>query len=240
MAVDCLHEPPVIAFAKTFGASIGILGAALAGLLNNALRWLVWVIGEWRREYELIKGLNAEIGSNSASEASWSDPAGGRKLIDDLKADLGPDKPWAPYVAVVDANIVFDSLKGAISRLPADVIEKVVKYYNLAVGLTKQLADLRADAYVTLSHSRQVMVIEGIFALGAEAAAPAATAALARRLTALQILYGLGVAGLAISILIVVPALIRAADFLVTWTLIPAAEWASACDLAPKQANQRC
>ena len=200
MAVDCLHEPPVIAFAKTFGASIGILGAALAGLLNNALRWLVWVIGEWRREYELIKGLNAEIGSNSASEASWSDFCGRKKLSDRRsQGGSGIDNSWAPYVAVVDANIVFDSLKGAISRLPADVIEKVVKYYNLAVGLTKQLADLRADAYVTLSHSRQVMVIEGIFALGAEAAAPAATAALARRLTALQILYGLGVAGLAIT-----------------------------------------
>ena len=41
MAIDCLHEPAILAFGKAFGASLGIFAAALAWLLNNAIRWLV-------------------------------------------------------------------------------------------------------------------------------------------------------------------------------------------------------
>ncbi len=236
MAVDCLHEPGVIAFAKTFGASIGIFGAALAWLLNNALRWIVWRIGEWRSEYELIKGLEAEIASNVASERNWADESQYDRLLAALETDPGPCKPWAPYVAVVEANIVFDSVKTSINRLPADVITKVVEYYNLTSGLTAQLADFRTETFAQISHARQTIVIRRTYDLGRSVVAAAAAAAdeLAKRLQALQVLLGLGIAGAALALTMGVPVCVSAASVFLLDDLKPAVEWASACDLAPR------
>ena len=236
MAADCLHEPQVIAFAKTFGASIGILGAALAWLLNNALRWLVWLISERRREYELIKGLKAEIASNAASESNWAGAANGEKLIATLRSDRGPYKPWAPYVAVVEANFVFDSVKDTINRLPADVIVTLVEYYNLTAGLTKQLGDFRSEAYTQLSHDRQIYVIRGVYALGDEVAAAAARAeaALAQRLRRLNVINAASIALAAFAAALYLPSLFEALGAYIESSVKPAVEWASSCDLASK------
>jgi hypothetical protein len=236
MAIDCLREPGVIAFAKTFGASIGILGAALAWLLNNALRWLVWLISERRREYELIKGLSAEIASNAASEKNWSSPEVCKELIAKLSVDPGPRKPWAPYVAVVDANFVFDNIKDAINRLPAEVIAALVEYYNLTNGLTTQLADFRSEAYLKLSHDRQVKLIQQVYTLGAVVAnaSARAQAALAQRLRMLKVTYGLTMAVFTIAAAKIVPAAISASATFAEQSLTPAVEWASTCDLTPK------
>lgn len=235
MAIDCLHEPILLSLGKAFGASLGILGAALAWLFNNLLRWLVWVVGEWRKEYELIKALRAEIASNGASERYWSDPAVADKLIAGLKSDLGPYKPWTPYVAVTERNQVFDNLGIAISRLPAGAIAKVVAYYNLTSGLTRQLADFRSEAYAVLSHPRQVKVLQQVFLLGAEigTAAREADHALKSRLNALEVMYGLGLACLAMTCFIGIPSLIGMGEQVVM-RVTPAVEWASTCDAAPK------
>ena len=237
MAIDCQHEPEVIAFAKTFGASIGILCAALAWLLNNAIRWLVWLISERRREYELIKGLTAEIASNAASETNWSNPEVCKELIAKLSVDPGPRKPWAPYVAVVNANFVFDNIKEAINRLPADVIAALVEYYNnLTAGLTAQLADFRSEAYAQLSHDRQVKLIQQVFTLGGiiAAASARAQAALAQRLRTLKVIYGVTLAAAAATI---GPSAIADGNAFVEHSLTPAVEWASTCDLAPKSSK---
>jgi hypothetical protein len=236
MTVDCLHEPAVLAFAKAFGASIGILGAALAWLLNNVVRWTVWRIGEWRSEYEPVKGLKAEIASNARSERNWAAPEEADKLIAALKTDLGPYKPWAPYVAVIEADIIFDGLKGSINRLPSNVIEKVVEYYNLTSGLTKQLEDFRSEAFTQLSRPRQTTVIRGVYELGAAVitAADKALEALEKRVQTLRIVQSLGFIGLALAAFVGVPLACSAAKSFVAEGLIPAAEWASACDLAPK------
>jgi hypothetical protein len=162
MAVDCLRQPVLIAFAKTFGASIGILGAALAWLLNHALRWFLSVTSERRSEYELIKGIRAEFASNANSKRSGTDAAQAEQLIADLKSEPGPYKPWTPNFAVVDENFAFDNLKGSIIGFP--------------VGLTKQLADFRSDAYAKLSHDRQKTFIRRAHALGADVALVSETA----------------------------------------------------------------
>ena len=207
MAIDCLHEPLMVAFAKTFGASVGIFAAAMAWLLNNCLRWLIWTVGELRREYELIKGLRAEITNNSWSESNWSDPAQGEKLIADLSANLGPDKPWIPYVAVADMDFVFDSIKGSLGRLPTRAFNTIVSYYGLSAGLSTQLTDLRTDAYASLSRERQLKVLRWIHVLGAEVAdaAQKAIEALENRLIALQVIYGISLAALAIALLLLAP-----------------------------------
>ena len=228
--MDCLREPGLIAFAKSFGASVAILGAAAAWLLNNALRWLVWFVGERRREYELIKGLKAEIGSNAESEQNWSGAAAANALIERLRTQVGPYKPWVPYVAVVESNAVFDGAKDSINRLPAFVIEKVVEYYNFTTGLTAQLHDLRSEAYAKLSHARQITVLRNLYDLGEKVVSAGGQAqdALPRRLTALQTLYGVGVAVLALAVFIGAPALVGAAKAFVAEALTPAVEWASA------------
>ena len=236
MAIDCLHEPAILAFGKAFGASLGIFAAALAWLLNNAIRWLVWLISEWRREYELIKALRAEIASNSSAEGNWSDAASADQLLASLKSDLGPYKPWTPYVAVIEGNQVFDSAKPSISRLPANAIEKLVAYYNLTSGLTTQLADFRSEAYAGLSHQRQTKVIREVYALGAEVQKAAQTAldGLNGRLEALRILYGLGIAVGALALFIGVPSALGTGRALWAYAVTPAVEWASSCDLAPR------
>jgi hypothetical protein len=235
MIPDCAHEPAIIALFKATGASLGVLAAALAWLLNNLLAWIVWQMGQWRRRHEIIKALHAEIESNSESEKNYADPVEADKLIVRLKSDLGPYKPLAPYVAIVDRNVVFEQVASSITALPARIIEKVVNYYNFTRGLTVQLADFRSDAYKSMSRERQESVIRQTYALGAEVAkaASAALDALRAEIQALKIGFALALVGLAITALVLVPAAIGLASRVMNDTVKPAVIWASACDLSP-------
>ena len=237
---DCAHEPPLIALFKTPGASLGLLGAVLAWLLNNLLAWIVWQLGQLRRRHETIKALHAEIESNSESEKNYAALGEAEKLIARLKYDLGPYKSLTPYVAVVDRNVVFEQIAGSITVLPARVIGKVVSYYNLTNGLTAQLEDFRSEAYRTLSQARQETAIRGTYVLGADVARAAAAAleALSVELQALKIGFSLALALMAILGLVFIPAAIGFVGRFVNDALKPAVEWASACDLSPSNAQK--
>ena len=236
MADICAHEPIFIAFAKTMGPTLALLGAIVAWLANNLISWCGWQIGRSVRCYEAMKALKAEIASNRESELFYADSANVEALVRQLKTDIGPYKPWAPYAPVVDRNPVFDNLVGSLAVLPARVSESVVAYYNLTSGLTAQLQDFTSDTYKQLSRVRQAAVIRDLCPLGRDIAraADSALETIELYLQRYRLALGLFIAAGALILLIGVPALIGASRRFVQ-VFTSAAEWASTCDMVPKK-----
>ncbi len=164
--ISCLREPGIVAFAKTFGASLGILGAAVAWLLNKLLGWFVWEGERLLERFEALKALRAEIADNLRSEKAYANPEVGRKFIASLKAKLASDAPLSPYVAVYEDDRVFEETAKSLRKLPLDVIDSVVSYYSASAGLTRQLVDFRSDAFLALSRERQEAVVADTYEEG--------------------------------------------------------------------------
>ena len=236
MTPECAHEPFLIALAKTMGPTLALLGAIVAWLANNLISWCGWQIGRSVRCFEAMKALKAEIASNRESELYYANSASVDALVQQLKTDLGPYKPWTPYAPVVERNPVFDNLVGSLAVLPARVSERVVAYYNLTSGLTAQLKDFTSEAYKQLSRARQEAVIRDLYPLGAQIAlaADSALATIELYLQRYRLALALFVAAGALTLLIGVPALIGASSRFVQ-VFISAAEWASTCDMVPKK-----
>ena len=235
MTIDCMREPPVIAFAKTFGASIGILGAAAAWLLNRFFGWCVWFAGRRLERHEAMKAIRAEISDNLRSEIAYAGLEKGNAFIGELEADLTADAPLAPYVAVEERNVLFDDIAKSVPTLPSEVIESVIAYYSASAGLTRQLIDFRSESFRSISRARQRAVIKDTFAEGAKVC-ELGKAALARMDSEIQSYeyaivwaYASGLLGLVgLVFLLAVPLPLGAK------AISAAVEWASTCDLAPK------
>ena len=175
---DCTHAPAVIAalnavapLIKQVGLAAGILGAVAAWLINKFLGWCVWMVERFLKRRDLMKALLAEIRSNSEAEAVYyprdaptgRTPAAALKLIESLRAQLGPDHALAPYVAVAPGNPIFEMAIDTITLLPSSVVEPIVSYYSASVSLTNQLQDFRSEPYLKLSQARQEEVIKGVW-----------------------------------------------------------------------------
>lgn len=239
--IDCTHEPIFLAFSKAMGPTLALFGAIVAWLANNLISWCGWQIGRSVRRFEAMKALKAEIGVFNKEELYYADGANLDALLQQLKTDLGPYKPWTPYVPVYDRNAVFDSLMvgGSLPALPASVLESVVNYYYLAGGLNAQLKDFTSDAYKQLSHARQEAVIRDLQPLGEETAKAhqSALAAIEHHLRLQRLALPVFAAAGALALIICVPPLVAASNRFAQ-AFISAAEWASTCDVSLKN-NQK-
>jgi hypothetical protein len=231
--IDCAHEPIFLAFSKTMGPTLALFGAIVAWLANNLISWCAWQIGRSVRRFEAMKALNAEIGAFQDEELYYADRANLEALLQHLKADLGPYKPWTPYVPVFDRTPVFDNLVsgGALPALPGSVLENVVKYYYAASGLNLQLKDFTSETYKQLSHARQQSVILDLQPLAEDTAQARKDVLIAinnyfrwQRLALPAFVVAAGIA-----LLVCAPPLVAASNRLAQ-AFISAAEWASTCD----------
>ena len=96
--IDCTHEPIFLAFSKTMGPTLALFGAIAAWLANNLISWCAWQVSRSVRRFEAMKALKAEIGTFQDEELYYADHANLEALLQHLKTDLGPYKPWTPYV----------------------------------------------------------------------------------------------------------------------------------------------
>lgn len=236
MAVDCAQEPLVVAGFKTVLPALAILGAVVAWIGKSLVSWIAWQIGRSIQRFDMMKALRAEIASNARSETVYADPDGAEALIRYLAADAGADQPWAPYVTVVERNVVFESLVGSLILLPAGVSERIVGYYNLTIGLTVQIKDFASETYRRLSRPRQQKVIRDLYKLGSEVrtASDLALRAIDLSLTRHRLVLGLSGALAALAALASIPLLALLMQKL-AGIVRPAAEWASTCDILLKR-----
>jgi hypothetical protein len=232
-----MHEPFLIAVVKTAGSTLALFGAIVAWLANNLISWCAWQIGRSVRRFEAMKALRAEIGAFQDEELYYADPAKLEALLQRLKADLGPYKPWTPYVPGVDRTPVFDNLvvAGSWPGLSSTVLERVVCYYYVAGGLNVQLKDFTSEAYKQLSRARQADVIRDLKPL-AEDTAKARKDVLTTIdvapptcQTCLLVVFVVSV----IAAYVCAPPLVAASNRFAQ-AFISAAEWASTCDVLLK------
>jgi len=236
-AIDCAHEPIFLAVFKTMGPTLALLGAIVAWLANNLISWCAWQVVRSVRRFEAMKALRAEIGAFEEAEIFYADKTKLEAFLQQLKTDLGPYKPWAPYVPVIDRNPVYDSLMvgGALPALPSRVLESIVNYYSSLEGLNAQLKDFTSETYTKLSHPRQESVIRDLQPLSqdVEETRKSSLEAINYRLTLYRFAPPVFVAAGVLVLIICLPPLVAAADRFAQ-AFISAAEWASTCDVLLK------
>ena len=137
-------------------AVIGALGTVLAAFVG-VLTWYLTQLGERRRErtereaqrlaeeeqrhqrvLDIVVALHSEILAGVVANR--------RQLtVEDVTYAL---KQTNPFTTADETDFVFDSLKGDISILPAEVIHAVVQYYRVAMQSNLVTRDLRDPYFI--------------------------------------------------------------------------------------------